>query len=292
MTVKDAVLTTPVTASPRAARSPARATRARVIIGGALLAVVVVVTIAAPQFAPYDPEAYDLLAMLQPPSTAHPFGTDELGRDVLSRVIWGGRPVLLVTVVATLLSLVIGVLLGFLAASGTVANVILSRVADIQLSIPGLVFALLAIALTGNHVANIIVVLALASWPLHFRVVRAHALSVRGLPFAEASRLAGSSPWYRATRNFLPGVVPLIAVTTSVTATVVALSATGLSYLGLGVVMADWGRMIATSKGHLSDALWASGFPALALVIFLFSIQLLADAIADRSAPEIERSRA
>lgn len=260
------------------------------LIGGMLLAVIVVVSIAAPAISPYDPEAYQLTAMLQPPSLAHPFGTDEIGRDVLSRVIWGGRPVLITTVAATLLSLLIGLVMGAVGSTGRIADTVITRIADIQLSIPGLVFALLAIALTGPYLGNIIVVLALAAWPLHFRVVRAHAATVRGLPFTEASKLARSSAWYRITRNYLPGVLPLLSVTTGITATVVALSATGLSYLGLGVVLPDWGRMIAISKGHLSDAPWASGFPSVALVVFLLAVQLIAAAVSGRARISLQRS--
>jgi len=260
------------------------------VVGAVLLGVIVVVSIAAPVLAPYDPEAFTLTAILQAPSPAHPFGTDEIGRDILSRVIWGGRPVLVTTIAATLLSLVIGLIMGTLASTGRIADTIVTRIADIQLSIPGLVFAMLAIALTGAHLGNIVLVLALSAWPLHFRVVRAHAAGVRGLPFTEASTLAGSSAWYRITRNYLPGVLPLLSVTTGITATVVALSATGLSYLGLGVVLPDWGRMIAISKGHLSDAPWASGFPSLALVLFLLSVQLVAAAVSGRARVSLKRS--
>lgn len=261
-------------------RGPSR--NARLAAGLLLLAILAVAAILAPLIAPYEPGLYDLEAILQPPSLAHPFGTDEIGRDVLSRVIWGGRPVMIVVVLSTLLSLVIGLVLGFAASASPVANAALSRLADIQLSIPSLVFALLAIAFAGSRIGNLVVVLALAAWPLHFRVVKAHALTVRRLPFHEASQLAGSSPLYTFRRNVLPGVLPIVAVTTSVTATVTALSAAGLSYLGLGVQEPDWGRMIAVSKGHLSDALWASGFPALALVAFLFGVQLVADSVSDR----------
>lgn len=251
----------------------------RLLAGVFLVAIITLVTVCAPLIAPYNPDAYDLSAILQAPGPAHLFGTDEIGRDVLSRVIWGGRPVVTVVFFSTILSLVIGMLLGFIASLNPVINSALSRLADIQLSIPSLVFALLAIAIAGSQISNLIVVLALAAWPLHFRVVRGHALAVKRLPYFEVSHLVGSSIYYRVTRNYLPGVLPLLAVTTSVTATVTALSATGLSYLGLGVNLPDWGRMIATSKGQLSDALWASGFPALALILFLFGIQLIADAV-------------
>jgi peptide/nickel transport system permease protein len=253
----------------------------RLVAGAFLVVSITLMTICAPLIAPYNPDAYDLAAILQAPGQLHLFGTDEIGRDVLSRVIWGGRPVVTVVFFATIFSLVIGVLLGFLSSINPLINSALSRLADIQLSIPSLVFALLAIAVAGSQISNLIIVLALAAWPLHFRVVRAHALAVKRLPYFEVSHLVGSSLYYRAIRNYLPGVLPLLAVTTSVTATVTALSATGLSYLGLGVNVPDWGRMIATSKGQLSDALWASGFPALALILFLLGIQLIADAVSD-----------
>lgn len=253
----------------------------RLTAGLLLLGFMSIITIAAPLLGLHDPDAYDLSAILQAPGSEYFFGTDEIGRDIFSRVIWGGRPVLIIVLGSTILSLLMGVFLGFLASVNVYTNTALSRLADIQLSIPSLVFALLAIALAGAQLLNLIIVLALAAWPLHFRVVRAHALVVKKLPYFEASQLAGSSLLYRIKRNYLPGVLPLLAVTTSVTATVIALSATGLSYLGLGVNGADWGRMIAISKGQLSDAPWASGFPALALILFLLGIQLIADAVSD-----------
>ncbi|MDR1511927.1 MAG: ABC transporter permease [Propionibacteriaceae bacterium] len=264
----------------------------RGLIGLTLVGLIVAMSLAAPLLAPFGPEEYDLLSIYAAPSSGHPFGFDEIGRDVLSRVIWGGRPVLLVTVLGTALSVVLGVILGFAAAGGgKITDTVVSRIADIQLSIPALIFALLAIAMVGSKLSNLVIVLALASWPLHFRVVRAQILLTRRLPYVEASRLSGSGPLFRARKHLLPSITPLLAVTTSVTASTVAISATGLSYLGLGVITADWGRMIASSKGHLADAPWAPLYPSLALVTFLLGIQLLADAISARATDAVKEVR-
>ncbi|MDR2567170.1 MAG: ABC transporter permease [Bifidobacteriaceae bacterium] len=235
-----------------------------------------VVSALAPWLAPHNPEEMNLLGRYAPPSAEFPFGTDDLGRCVLSRVIWGGRPVLAVTVAATALSVAAGVILGALTVGNRWLDIVLTRLADVQLSIPGLVLALLAVTLLGTSLVNIVVVLALTAWPLHFRVVRTHCRMVKRLPFDEASVLAGTKWPRRAIDNYLPGIASVLAATVGVNAAGSALATAGLSYLGLGVTQADWGHMIAATKGHLADAVWAPGFPSLALVALLLGIQLIA----------------
>ncbi len=251
-----------------------------------ILLIIVVGVAFAPLLAPYDPLQQNILNMLQPPSSDHLFGTDMLGRDILSRVLWGGMPPLAVGVTATFLAMGFGVCAGIIAGYfGGVPDSLLSRLADIQMSIPGLVLALLVLALFGSSLINLIVVIAIESWPLHFRVVRAHVQSVRQMAYLEAARLALVPTPFLLWRHVLPGAAPLLAVTVSINFATGVLAQAGLSFLGIGVQppTADWGMMVAEGQTQLSAAWWISAFPGAALLLLLLATQMLGDSLAKRS---------
>jgi peptide/nickel transport system permease protein len=232
-----------------------------------------------------NPYQQDLAAMLQPPSAANPFGTDMLGRDLLARVIWGGGPPILVGLLATLAAMVIGVTAGLWAGYRQgAADAFFGRLADIQMSIPGLILALLILALFGSNIFNLIVVIALETWPLHFRVVRSHVMATRNLSFVEAARLAGLRETGIVLRHIAPGTIPLLAVTGTANFSHAVLAEAGLSFLGIGVQppAPDWGMMVAEGQTQLGDAWWMSIFPGLALVMVLLSVQIIGDWLADR----------
>lgn len=237
--------------------------------------------------APYDPLAQDLMNIMQPPfqSAQHPLGTDFLGRDILSRIIHGGQPPLLVGAFAVLLALAIGIPLGILSGwrEGWLDTVI-GRIADIQMSIPGLVLALLVLAMLGKHLSLVVLIIALESWPLHYRVVRSYVQTVRGNGYIEAAKLAGVGPVGITIRHLIPGVVPLLAVTATANVATAVLVEAALSYLGMGVVppTADWGSMVAEGQTQLSGAWWIAIMPGLALVMLLLSVQVIGDAISAR----------
>lgn len=270
----------------RAPRQPFRRLRlATEAAAPIVLALIVLLVCAAPLIAPYDPYEQDLLNLLEGPSAAHWFGTDLLGRDVLSRVFWGGWPPLTVGLCSMLIALVMGTAAGIVAGfrQGPVDSVI-GRIADIQMSIPGLVLALLVLALFGSAVTNLIFVIAIESWPLHFRVVRAHVRSVRGHAYIEAAQLAGQSLPRILWRHVLPSTVPLLAVTATVNFSHAVLAEAGLSFLGIGIQppTADWGMMVSEGQTQLSAAWWISIFPGLALLVVLLSAQLMGDGLSRR----------
>lgn len=256
-------------------------------IGFLIILLWVAAAIFAPLLAPYEPNTSDLMAFLQEPSfnSGHWLGTDDLGRDILSRVFYGARPVLLVATIATLLSALIGSLLGIVAGlSNRLVDQIIARIAEIQLTIPGLVLALLALALFGSRLENLILILALESWPLHFRVTRSYTLNARNQGYMEAAWLAAVPLWKSVLRHIVPGLLPLLIATSTISAAFIIMTEAGLSFIGLGIQppTADWGLMIAQGKSQLGAAWWLSLMPALALLSLLFGVQFLGDALSSK----------
>ncbi|RLP77525.1 ABC transporter permease [Mycetocola tolaasinivorans] len=263
-------------------------TTPQLVVGISIVAVVVLGTVLAPLLAPYDPNAVDLGSMLSAPSIDpfHPFGTDQVGRDVLSRVLYGGRAALIVGLFSTLIAVTLGVLFGLLAATGRTVDAVIGRIADIQLSIPGLVLALLALSLFGTTPLGIIIIIGLEWWPMHYRVVRDKIRELTASPFVEASRLGGSGRLRTFGGHILPHLIPVLAVTVTFNVSTAVLAESGLSYLGLGSQppTANWGLMIAESRTQLGDAWWGPVFPGLALVVFLIGVQMVGDALSRRFA--------
>ncbi|MAC80068.1 MAG: peptide ABC transporter permease [Rhodobacteraceae bacterium] len=261
------------------------------LVAPLILGLIVLAVIGAPLVAPYDPYAQDLMHMLEGPSAAHPFGTDILGRDVLSRVIWGGWPPLVVGVGSVIIATAFGTLCGIVAGfRGGVFDSVVSRIADIQMSIPGLVLALLVLALFGSAITNLIFIIAIESWPLHFRVVRSHVRSVRGLAYVEAAALAGQGAAKILRRHVLPSTMPLLAVTATVNFSTAVLAEAGLSFLGLGIQppTADWGMMVSEGQTQLGAAWWMSVFPGLALLVVLLCAQTIGDTLSRRTSVRAE----
>lgn len=269
---------------PRPARRKRRWPPFAVLAAALVLALMLGLALAAP-WLPVNPTRQDLLAMLLAPDASHPFGTDVLGRDVLARVIWGGRPPLFVGFAAVAVALVLGVMAGLWAGYRQgLADAVLSRLADIQLSIPGLILALLILVLLGPSLFNLVLVIALESWPLHFRVVRSHVMGVRHHAYVEAARLAGLAEVQIIWRHIIPSALPLLAVTATANFSQALLAEAGLSFLGIGVQppTADWGMMVAEGQSQLAAAWWISVFPGLALVAVLLAAQILGDHLSDR----------
>ncbi|MFC5950491.1 ABC transporter permease [Pseudonocardia lutea] len=265
--------------------APARRRPVYGIVGAVVVVAVAVLTIAAPLVAPHDPLAQDLTGLLRPPSAVHPFGTDELGRDVLSRVLYGGRVALGVSLVATVLSAVLGVGLGVVAAlGGRYWDATLGRLADVQLAVPGILLALVVLAFAGSGTVALVVVLALGSWVLNFRIARVHATFVAAQPFIEAARLAGASTVEVVRRHVVPALGPLVLVAATLTFSTVLLLESSLGFLGLGVQppTPDWGQMVASGQAQLAGAWWVSIFPGAALVVVIVGVQLAGDRLAER----------
>lgn len=244
-------------------------------------------------FAPYDPNAISLGNSLQPPSAKHWLGTDQLGRDQLSRVIWGSRVSLVIAFSAVTLAGVVGGLFGIAAGYiGGLFDSIAMRVADIQLALPAVVLALVLVGAVGFSMLNLIVILSLAHWARFARVTRSEALSLKERDFVLLSRLAGASRLRVIIRHIAPNVVSTFIVLATLDVGIVIILEASLSFLGLGVQppMASWGSMISDGRGYLETAWWISAFPGLALMAAVLSCNLMGDALRDFLTPTMARA--
>ncbi|WP_067688991.1 ABC transporter permease [Nocardia jejuensis] len=255
------------------------------LIGAALLGILVLLSLAAPLLTSHGPLDQDLNAVLRPPGADHWFGTDELGRDVYTRVLYGGRIGLSVTAIAAVIAAVIGLVLGLLGALfGGWVDTVAGRLADVQLAIPTIVLALVILSFVGNSLVPLVGVLVSGSWVLTFRVIRGHAQSIVQRPFIEAARLSGAGRGDIAVRHLLPGVLPLFTVAFTLNASAILLLESSLGFLGLGVQppTPDWGSMVAGGQARLDNAAWVALFPGAALILAIVGFQLTGDALAER----------
>ncbi len=215
------------------------------LIGLAILLVFIIIAVFAPYIAPYDPRA-KVGESMEPPSFKHLLGTDELGRDILSLVIYGSRISLFVGILATALAAAIGTLVGIVSGYiGRLVDDLLMRITDLFLTIPGVPFLIVLSVVLGPNIWNIILVIAIISWPATARLVRSETLSLKTRAFVEAARLAGASDFYILFKHILPNVLPLVSASIILTVTRAIILEAGLSFLGLGDPTAiSWGLML------------------------------------------------
>jgi peptide/nickel transport system permease protein len=253
-------------------------------VGVSGLLVFVLAAVFAPLLTPYDPIALDLAAGLQPPSLAHPFGTDQLGRDILTRVIFGARIDLQIGAIGVAVPLVIGVLVGLVAAYyGRWTDAIISRIIDVVIAFPFLVLVIAIVAMLGPGLINLYIAVTLVSWVLYARIVRGETLALKARPFVMSARGFGFSDLRIMFRHILPNAVaPAFVFGMSDFVLDVQLGAT-LSFFGLGVQAPtpEWGLMIAESRNLMLTAPWAVVFPGLAIIALSFFVSLVGDALAD-----------
>ena len=246
--------------------------------------VIVLVALLAPVLAPYSPSQPQPVQRLQPPSLAHPMGTDELGRDILSRVLWGARASVgagvLVTVIAATIGLLIGSAVGYL---GGWVDALVMRMMDIILSFPSLVLAMALAAALGPSFTSAMLAVAFVRTPLYTRLARGQALSLRERDFVRAARTFGSSSAWIIFRHILPGTVPTIVVQATLGIGEAVLIASSLSFIGLGAQppMAEWGAMVATGRRFLLEQWWLATFPGLAIFITTIAFNLAGDGLRD-----------
>jgi peptide/nickel transport system permease protein len=254
----------------------------------AVISVIAVAVLAAPWLTPYQPTKTDLTAMLEPPSLAHPMGTDELGRDLLTRILYGGRVSLAVGVLAVALSVTIGTTVGALAGfyGGWLDNVLM-RLVDFMISLPSLFVLILLAALYGTQPATIVLVIGGLRWRGTARLVRGVFLSLRQREFVEAARCLGASSPRIILRHILPNAVgPIIVAATLGVATAI-IAESSLSYLGLGIQppMASWGNMLRNAQDQLMRAPWTAIFPGLMIFITVLSMNYIGDGLRDALDP-------
>ncbi len=250
------------------------------IIGAAMVASLAIVALLAPWLAPHDPTAAVAATFGDPgrPSLAFPLGTDALGRDVLSRIIWGARISLSVGVAAMSLTLAVGGLIGLAAGFfGGMVDFVLMRFTDMMLTLPALLLAMALISVLRPGLLTILLVIGLVSWTQVARVVRAETLSVSQREFVVAARALGAGSARVAMRHVLPGVMPVIVVMAALGTSGTLLLDAGLSFLGLGVPppTPSWGRMIEEATAYLRTAPWLATFPGLAIFYAVLGFNLL-----------------
>jgi peptide/nickel transport system permease protein len=261
--------------------------------GAAIVAVLVVLAAFAPWLSPYDPTALDTSAVLQAPSPRHWLGTDGIGRDVLSRMIYGARVSLLVGFVSVGIACLIGVFLGAVAGySGGIVDTVIMRFVDVMLCFPSFFLILAVIAFLDASIWNIMVVIGLTSWMGICRLVRAEFLSLRNREFMVAAEGLGGSAWHIILRHGLPNAMAPVFVAFILGVAGAILTESSLSFLGIGVQPPDpsWGNILTEGKNTLGVAWWLSVCPGLAILITVLGYNLLGEGLRDSLDPRL-RSR-
>jgi peptide/nickel transport system permease protein len=253
------------------------------VAGVAIIVLWAAVAVLAPRLAPYSPRQVDVLARLRPPSAAHPFGTDSLGRDVLSRVLVGARVSMPAGLAVVLLAAGVGTLYGGVAAyAGSKLEELQMRVTDLFLSFPPLLLAMAIAAALGKGVLNTIVAMSIVWWPKYARLARSLVLVQRTLDYVEAARALGQGPGRTLLRHIVPNAIGPVVTLLALDVGNAMITFAGLSFLGLGVVppTPEWGAMV--SEGQvLIDQWWVSTFPGLAIFTLVVGFNFLGDALRD-----------
>lgn len=255
----------------------------RVVIGAVMASVVILLVLTSFFYTPYDPNATDLKARMASPSAAHLFGTDQLGRDILSRVMSGGRVSLSIATMALLGTTVLGVVTGMLAgyyegASDAVFNMI----AEIRQSMPMMLIMIVFLAVFGSSILTMGIILALAEWVTIFRTVRAKTIQEKKMDYVQAAVANGAGNMRIIFKYIFPNVLPSVIVLAALMIGSVILSEASLSYLGIGVTRPypAWGRMISDGQGYFaSGKWWVSTFPALAIAMLVLGVNVMADGL-------------
>jgi peptide/nickel transport system permease protein len=254
------------------------------VAGLAVALLLLLLSLLAPLLATHDPGAQNLALRLQPPSAAHWLGTDELGRDVWSRLLHGGRITLGMVVAVVLLVAPFGLIVGCVAgyAGGTLDR-LLMRVTDIFLAFPRLILALAFVAAMKPGVESAVIAIALTAWPPYARLARAETLTIRRTDYIAAVRMTGASPWRIIWRHVAPMCMPSLVVRVTLDMASIILTAAGLGFLGLGAQppLPEWGTMIATARRFVLDQWWAAVIPGIAIFMASLAFNLLGDGLRD-----------
>ena len=253
--------------------------------GVVILLFFLVCALAPGQIAPYDQLSFDYRALLQPPSLAHPFGTDNFGRDLLSRVIWASRVDLQIAIFATLFPMVFGTIVGcLLGYLGGFLDLVFRRLVDVIITIPFVVLVIAIVAVLGPGLTNMYIAISAVGWIVYARLVRAEVLVQRRLDYVAAGRVMGYGPLRIIFRHLLPNVAPTVVVYWMSDMALAILLGSSLGYLGLGAQppTSEWGVLIADAKNFITTAWWMSIFPGFAIVLAGIGFSLSGDGLAAR----------
>jgi len=259
------------------------------VVGMLIILALIFIAIFAPLLAPYSPYVGDLArARLLPPSAEHWLGTDDQGRDILSRLIYGSRLTLQVVILVAVIAAPIGLLVGTVAGyAGGWVDAVLMRITDIFLAFPKLVLALAFVAALGPGIGNAIIAIAITSWPPYARIARAETLTVRNSDYISAVRLMGASPWRIVLRHIMPLCISSLIVRVTLDMAGIILTAAGLGFLGLGAQppLPEWGAMIASGRRFILDQWWVAAMPGFAILVVSLGFNLLGDGLRDALDP-------
>ncbi|MBN1137184.1 MAG: ABC transporter permease [Anaerolineae bacterium] len=254
------------------------------------LMLVILAVLLAPVITTIPPNAHDYEHLLEPPSRTHPFGTDDLGRDILSRVLWGGRESLRVAVMAVVVAMGGGIVVGLVAGyfGGWVDNLIM-RVVDVFLAFPSILFLLTIVAALGPGLGTVLIALGISAIPAFSRLVRGSVLAARNYEYVTAARVMGAGNGYIMFTQILPNILSPLIIYATVGLGGAILTTAGLSYIGLGAQppSPEWGAMLNAGRTHLRDAWWLSVFPGLAIFVAVLCVNLLSDGLRDALDPRL-----
>ncbi len=266
----------------------------RIVIGGTFVVVLITLALGAPFLAPYDPTHVDVAVSLEPPSGAHWLGTDDLGRDVLSRTIWGSRVSLSVGLIAVGIGLGIGVTLGLISGYvGGLFDLVAMRGIDALLAFPALILAISITAALGPQIENAMIAIGVVAVPLYTRLTRGQVLSVREREYVTAARTLGAGPFRIVLRHIFPNVTNPLIVQATLSIAFAILAEASLSFLGLGAQppTPTWGADLNYSRGYLANLKWWMSIgPGLGIFLAVFSFNFLGDALRDALDPRLRRA--
>lgn len=262
------------------------------VAGGLILLLLIVLAALAPMVAPYDPNQTVFGARLQPPSLSHPFGTDNLGRDIFSRVIFGARLSLSAALAAVVIATVCGTVVGMVSGyyRGPVDAVIM-RLVDLFLALPGILLSMVFIFTLGRSLASVTIAVGLSAIPYYARLTRGSVLAAREHTYVEAARVLGAADRTVMFRHVLPNIVAPILVVATLGLGSTILSIASLSFLGLGAQppTPEWGVIVSDGRSRISTAWWISAFGGLTIMVAVLAINLLGDALRDALDPRLRR---
>jgi peptide/nickel transport system permease protein len=264
------------------------------IFSGILVTILILTAIFGPLLAPYDPNAIDMANRFAPPSLDHPFGTDDFGRDILSRVMVGARVSLMVGIIAVGLSASVGSFLGVLAGyTGRFTDEVIMRVMDILFAFPAILLAIAIMAALGRGVGNAMIAIGIVYIPIFARIARGSVLSVREAEFVDAARATGSSDSRIMYRHIFPNVLSPIIVEITLSLSFAILAEAALSFFGLGTQPPDpsWGRMLSEGRAYFQQSVWLAIFPGLAIMLTVLGFNLLGDGLRDALDPRLKNVR-
>lgn len=264
----------------------------------AVICLFLLMAVLSPLFVKHDPNTQNLLLRLKPPiwvkgaDPAYLLGTDDLGRDILSRVIYGSRVSILVGVMSVLLSGIIGVTVGLLAGYYKALDQVAMRIADIQLAFPSILLALAIVAVIGGGLTNLILVIGITGWVRYARVVRSEVLSIRSIDFVMAAKTVGVGEFRIMFRHILPNIfAPVTTIATFQVASAI-ITESSLSFLGLGVpvTIPSWGNMLSEGQMYMGTAWWMAIFPGLCIMLVVLAVNILGNALRDFMDPKTQNN--